>query len=341
MIKNSSNLRLRPIRLDTLWHVLPGLALAAIGSLAAVLLSRLASGLSAISVAVVLGIIVANTAQLPRVMGPGLSIAAKQILRIGVVLLGFRLALQDVVALGPGAFFLIVSVSTGTLTGVMWLGRSLGLSRGLSMLAGVGFAICGASAIAAAQGTVKAKEEEVTAALGLVLLFGTISIGLLPLMAGLLDLPSAVAGAWIGASVHDVGQAVAAAEIVGEGALEVAVLVKIGRVLLLGPVMIILAVLMRKEQASKSSSENVRLLPWFVLAFILAVLMRSIDVIPESGLAAIASAEGACFGVALFALGTDVRLSRLRALGWRPVVLGAISWGTLAGAGLLGAHLIV
>ena len=323
------------------WVPVPGLTLAAVGAVVALLVANLGATTPPSAVAVVLGIVVGNMVTIPEGAHPGIRVASKHVLRVGVVFLGFRLVLEDVIALGPAALVLVTCVAGGTLAGIMLLGRLMQVGRKMSMLTGTGFAICGASAVAAAQGTVEAEEEDVAAALGLVLLFGTLSIGILPLAATLLDLPSEVAGAWIGAAIHDVGQAVAAAEIVGGDALEVAILIKLGRVLLLGPVIVVLALMVRVRKGSTEGGGAARFLPWFVVGFVVAVGLRSLEVVPTGALSSIALAERASFGVALFALGTEVRWRRLRALGWRPIAVGAIAWLALALVGLIGGMFVI
>ena len=321
---------------------LPGLALAGAGALAALLIAGPLPAVSPIPVAVALGILVANATSPAETTRPGLALAAKRILRLGVVLLGFRLVVGDLAALGPRAVLLVAAVALATLVGVVLLGAALRVSRGLRLLTGTGFAICGASAIAAAQSTVDADDEDVAAALGLVLLFGTLSIALLPLAATALDLPAVVGGAWLGAAVHDVGQAVAAAELLGAEALEVAVVVKLGRVLLLGPVLLALALLARRASDGRGGGRPAApVVPLFVVGFLGAVVVRSLDVLPAAALSGLGVAERVCFALALFALGTQVRLERLRRLGWRPVALGSLAYAVVALVALAGAVFVL
>lgn len=321
--------------------LIPGLVLAGAGATLALLVSGLADAISAITVAVVLGVGVGNIVKLPGWSRPGMRVASKQLLRVGIVLLGLRLVLSDLAALGPGILLVLVFVAAITVSGVVVLGRLLRVNRGLTLLASAGFAICGASAVVAAQGTVEADEEDVTAALGLVLLFGTLSIGLIPLAASMLGLSPPVAGAWVGLSVHDVGQAVATAELLGAEALEVAVVVKLGRVLLLAPVIVVLALLVRRDAAgSQRIGPRPKVVPLFVVGFLMAILLRSLDVLPEAVVTAAGTGERICFALALFAMGADVQLSRLRGLGLRPIVLGGSAWIGLAAIGLLAAILV-
>lgn len=318
---------------------LPGLVAAFVAAAAAALVASLAAPLSPLPVAIVLGIAVGNTVPLGR-FAPGLGVAAKLVLRIGIALLGLRLVLADVASLGAPALLLVLGVTLVTFAGVVIGARRLGLSRGFGLLTAAGFAICGASAVAAAQGVVRADDEDVAAALANVMLFGTLSIGVLPLVASALGLTDAVAGAWIGAAVHDVGQVVATAGVVGDTALESAVVVKLGRVLLLGPVIVALGLLVR---AGSDATEGRRppLLPWFVVAFLVAAAARSLDLVPSGVLDVAGTAERVAFAAALFALGTGVRFERLRALGVRPMFLGTAAWLLIAVVSLVGVQLVL
>ena len=318
----------------------PGLAAAAVVALLAAALAGLVEPLSPLPVAVVLGIIVGNTVSLPAVLAPGMKIAAKHVLRIGIVLLGLRLVLGDVADLGAPALLLVAGVAVVTFAGVLVLARALGLAHDLGMLTAAGFAICGASAVAAVQGVVGAEEEDVAAALGNVMVFGTLSILAFPLIGVALGISDPLAGAWIGASVHDVGQAVATAGAVSETALEAAVVVKLARVLLLAPLVIVVGLLVRRRGGA-SDTARPPLVPWFVAGFLLTTLLRSTGAVPEAAVDVAAVLEQTAFAAALFALGTMVRLQQLRHLGPRPLVLGAVAWVLIASVALLGVHQVL
>lgn len=316
---------------------LPGLGVAALAAALAAGAAALAAPLSPLPVALLLGVAAGNLVTLPGSVGPGLEIAGRGVLQVGVALLGLRLVLGDLAALGLGGLALVVAVSVTTFVGVVLLARWLRLPADLGLLTAAGFAICGASAVAASQGVLQADEEDVAAALGNVMLFGTLSVAALPLVAGLLGLSDPIAGAWIGAAVHDVGQAVATAGVVSGTALEAAVVVKLGRVLLLGPLVIALGIHARR---SGRGVEGARppLVPWFVAAFLAAALIRTLDLLPGPVIEGAAVAERAAFAAALFALGTRVRLASLRALGPRPLAMGAAAWLLIATLALVGVQ---
>lgn len=316
----------------------PGLATALLGAGLATALAAPVEAVSALPVAVVLGMLVGNTVRLPDRLRPGLQTASRRLLRAGIVLLGLRLALGDVAALGLPALGVVVAVSAATLAGVAALARAAGLRSDLGLLTGAGFAICGASAVAAAQSVLAADEEHVASAMANVMAFGTLSIVVLPLVAALLGMPDPLAGAWFGASVHDVGQTVATAGSVSEAALEAAVVVKLTRVLLLGPVLVTLGLLVRRRGALPGG-QRPALVPAFVVAFVAASLLRTSGLVPDTALVAAGWLEQAMFGAALVALGTEVRWARLRGLGLRPLLVGALAWALIALLALAGVHL--
>jgi uncharacterized integral membrane protein (TIGR00698 family) len=294
-------------------------------------------------VAVVLGALAANLTGINRgptgaALRPGLRFANRTLLRAGVVLLGLRLSLTDVRDLGGPTLLAVVLVVAATFFGTRWLGARFGLSPGFALLVATGFSICGASAIAAAEPFSDATEEELAYALSLVTLCGTLAIFVLPPLGALLGLPDEVFGAWVGASVHDVGQVVAAASTHGSVALRAAVVVKLTRVVLLAPIVTGLA-LTRKRRCADTPTTDVSPLPLFVVLFLVAVVARTVLDIPAATLDAAEQLETWLLGAGLFALGCGVDLSRLRRLGGRPLALGLASWAMIAALGLASAQI--
>jgi uncharacterized integral membrane protein (TIGR00698 family) len=319
--------------------LLPGLAVAAATAGVAQLLGGLGDAVSSLALAVAFGIVLGNSRRLPETTAPGLTFAAKRVLRLGVVLLGSRLALGEVLAVGAETLVVVLVVVVATLIGTYAFGRSLGLSRELSVLTGTGYAICGASAVAAMREVVEADDDEAAFAVALVTLFGTLAIVVLPLLGGWLALDPTAFGQWVGASVHDVGQVVATAASGGPDALAVAMVVKLTRVLLLGPLVLVVGVLWaRRRHAESAHPADARptLLPLFVVGFLVAAVVRSLGLLPASVLAALGTAERWAFAVALVGLGAGVRLDRLRRVGRRGVVLGTVAWVAVAGVAYLG-----
>lgn len=311
-------------------RLLPGIGVVVAGTAAAFLVNLGVAFLSPLTAAVLLGVILANTVPLPASVRPGIAVSTRRLLRAGVVFLGLQLSLPELAGLGaPLLAVVVVTVVTG-FVGTRWVGERLGLSRDLSLLTASGFAICGASAIAAMEGASDADEEEVATAVALVTIFGSIALFAWPLLQAPLGLGEEAYGAWSGASVHEVAQVVAAAAPAGAAALATAVVVKLARVVLLAPLIAAVAVARRRSRAGQESGRRPPLVPVFVLGFLAMVVIRSTGVLPSPVLDAAKTATTALLAAALFGLGTGVRVRVLLATGVRAMTLGAISTVVIA-----------
>ncbi len=315
-----------------------GLAVVGAGLAASFVVASVSSTLSPLVAAVILGVAVGNVVDLPAVFGPGVQYATRRLLRGGVILLGFRLAFADVVELGVSGLGVVIVTVTATFFGTRWLGRRLGLSENLSLLVATGYSICGASAVAAMDGVIEAEEEETAYAVALVTLCGSLSILVLPVLAGPFGLDGEAFGAFVGAAVHDVAQVVATAATDGDAALEAATVVKLTRVVLLAPLVAAVALSRRRHDDDESDGGSVRapVVPLFVALFGAAIVVRSSGVLGDAALADIKSVEKLLLAAALFGLGLGVRVARLRTLGGRPLVLGLGSWLLVASVAYLG-----
>lgn len=317
-----------------------------VGSLAGMALHEAVDWVSPLVVAVLFGAVAANVGFVRAPMRPGLKWSARHVLRAGIVLVGLRLSLREVAHLGPRALAAVVVVVIATFFGTQWLGKRLGLSPGLSLLVATGFSICGASAIAATEPFADATEEEVAYAIALVTMCGSLAIAVLPATAALLNLSDAHFGAWVGASVHDVGQVVAAASTRNAVALKSAVVVKLTRVALLAPLLAGVAFAYRRRRAGDAQVAPADMkpaplppaLPLFVALFLVAAAVRTIGFIPGLWLARIKNLETLLMGMGLVGLGAGVSLAKLRAVGRRPLVLGLLSWVLVAAVSLAAAH---
>ncbi|CDR09442.1 YeiH family protein [Streptomyces iranensis] len=329
-----------------------GLGLAAAGVGAAWGVHRLLPAVPLLTAAVVLGIVAAH---LPGARGlvrgvcrAGLSLAGKRLMRLGIVLLGLKLSLNDVLGLGWATVAMVLGVVAATFCGTWWLGRRMGLSGDQPLLIATGYSICGASAIGAVGEVSDSDERDVATSVALVTLCGTLAIAVLPLLQHPLGLGDEAFGRWVGASVHDVGQVVATAQTAGPSALGDAVLVKLVRVALLAPLVAVLATSVRArgrarkaegeqaqgEQAPSEQAERRRppLVPLFVLGFLAMTALRSTDVLSTTVLDSAATAQELLLAAALFGLGSAVHLPSLTRTGARVAALGLCAWVVIAGA---------
>lgn len=329
----------RPPAWGRVGRILPGLTVALAGALAAVGTAALIPGLSPLLVAIVLGIAARNMGFLPERLAEGLSFAGRVPLRLGIVALGLQLSLTDLASLGWGIPALAVGVVVvGILTTVL-LGRLLRVPRRQALLVACGFSICGAAAVAGVESVVDADEEETVTAVALVVLFGTLMIAIVPLLAGLLGLEPRVGAVWAGASVHEVAQVVAVGGLLGGGALGVAVTVKLARVLMLAPVAAVLS--WRQRRSGPEGGKRPPLVPLFVLGFVALVVLRSVLPVPAPVLGIASGAQTFLLTTAMLGLGAGVRIRSLMERGGRTLALAGCSTVVVGGIGLLGALTVV
>ncbi|MEU4497977.1 putative sulfate exporter family transporter [Streptomyces sp. NPDC023998] len=325
---------------------LPGLALAVLGVGVAWCVHRLLPDIPMLTASVVLGIVAAH---LPRVRAvvrgaarPGLSYAGKRLMRIGIVLLGLKLSLDDVLGLGWATVTMVLGVVAATFLGTWWLGRRIGLPGDQPLLIAAGYSICGASAIGAVSEASDSDERDVATSVALVTLCGTLAIAVLPLLQQPLGLSDAEFGRWIGASVHDVGQVVATAQTAGPDALGEAVLVKLMRVALLAPLVAAVAMSVRhRRRAGASARKRLPLVPLFVVGFLATVALRSTGLLPYAAIDAAQHAQELLLAAALFGLGSAVDLPSLTRTGGRVAALGLCAWVVVAGVSYGGVLLVM
>ena len=316
--------------------------LLATGLLVAMLAHRWVPAVGVLTWAVGLGVVAGNVGLVPGTSQRTLGRITKRLLRAGIVLLGFSTSLAAVAGLGVPVVVLVASVLVSTLVVTAWLGRRLGMGGPRSLVLATGFAICGASAIAAMEETAGADDEDVTAAIAMVTLWGSIALVALPLLAGPLGLSDLQAGVWVGASVHEVGQVVAAGNAVGGAAVAIAVVVKLTRVLLLAPV--VASVSLGRRRRGGVPDDAVRrppVVPLFVLGFLACALWRTTGTVPDVALDWIAQVQVAALAVALFGMGATVRIGSLLRKSGSTLLVGGLSTLFITGASLLGVLLVV
>jgi len=325
-----------PHPLAQLPRLLPGVALAALLGGAAWWVAERGLpqwGLSALTVAIVLGMLLGNLAhaRLPTTLVPGIHAAQRTLLRAGVVLYGLRLSFQDVAAIGPSGLMVDVVIVGGTLLlGVAAGQRLFRLDRHTALLTAAGSAICGAAAVLAVERILRADPAKVAVAVASVVLFGTLDIFLYPALFPYLGLDRAAFGLFTGATVHEVAQVVAVGSAIAPEVADSAVVVKLTRVLLLVPVLFLLS-----WREARAGGERVMVVPWFALGFLAVVAFNSVLALPPAWRGALLWLDTLLLATAMAALGIDTRIARLRALGPRPLLLALFLFGWLFAAGYL------
>ncbi len=293
--------------------------------------------LSPLIVGIVLGMAYANTLRhrLPPAWVPGIQFSAKTLLRLAVALYGFRISFQQLVAVGPAGLLASTFMLATTFLLGAWLGiRLLRLDRDTALLTSAGSSVCGAAAVLATEPVLEAKPYKSAVAVGTVVLFGTLSMFLYPLLerTGVLGLSPAAYGVYVGATVHEVAHVVAAGSAV-PGAAEAAVIVKMTRVMLLAPLLLVLGWVLARGRARLR-------VPWFAVAFLGVAGFNSLGLLPASWLALLNRFDTFLLTMAMTALGMETGADKLRAAGVRPLLLAGLLYLWLVGGGYLLVRLL-
>ena len=313
----------------------PGLLLAAAVALAATLAARIgwlqANGISALTLAIVIGLVIGNvlSAEPLTAADDGLSFAKQRLLRAGIVLYGLRLTFQDIGHVGLAGVAIDAAVLCSTFALACVLGtRVFGLDRTTAMLIGAGSSICGAAAVMATAPVVRGRPEQVAVAVATVVGFGSVAILLYPALdhwlAAVHPLSPSAYGLWAGSTIHEVAQVVAAGHAIGDGAADTAVIAKMVRVMMLAPFLVALSAWVARAGARDATRARPTItIPWFALGFVAVAGLRSTGMLPASVLAAANTLDTAVLAIAMAALGLTTRLSAVRAAGLAPLGLGA------------------
>jgi uncharacterized integral membrane protein (TIGR00698 family) len=289
------------------------------------------AALSPLIIAIVLGMTFHNTVGTPGAFKPGVVFSMRRILRFAIVLLGLQLSFAQLVKVGTVGLAIIAVTLAGTFMFTMWLGRRLGIDRKLAQLIAAGTSICGASAVIATNTVTRASDEDVTYAVACVTVFGSASMLLYPALEGLVHLAPHAFGLWAGASIHEIAQVVAAAFQNGASSGHFGTIAKLSRVMMLAPTIFALGYLSAKRLQTIGGDHLTppapRVpIPLFVLGFIAMMLFSSFDLIPHVDKTYLVQATTFLLTVALGAMGLETDFGKLRAKGWRPLLVGAGSW---------------
>ncbi|MFI4979453.1 MAG: YeiH family protein [Nevskiales bacterium] len=322
------------IRAGLKTHV-PGLAVAGLIGLVAAGLAQAPwlthLGIGALTVAIAIGMVAGNV--VPQrwsvAAGPGVLFAQRGLLRLGVGLYGLRLTVQQLGAVGLRGVLIDSLVIMSTLGLALWAGtRWFKLDRDTALLVGTGSAICGAAAVMAAEPVLRAPPHKVAVAVATVTVFGSLAIFVYPLLFPLLGLQQAQFGVYIGSTVHEVAQVVAAGKAVSSATADEAVVVKLIRVALLAPVLMLLARLVRSGPGVVAGPKA-PLLPWFIGLFAVSAGINSLGLIGPAPHAALMSIDNGLLAVAMAALGWGSSIRLMRQAGIRPLLLGGLLFAFL------------
>ena len=308
--------------------LLPGLVLCAVVALAAVFLAR-HYGAPVMLMALLLGLAL-NFLSEGGPAAAGIGFTARTVLRLGVALLGLRITIDQVVALGWSPVLMVVVSVWLTLALGIGLARLMGFQTGLGLLTGGAVGICGASAALALSAAWPAHPRKDQATLFTVIGVSTLSTGamvLYPLLTQALGLDARNAGYFLGGTIHDVAQVVGAGYSLSPEAGDAATLVKLLRVAMLVPVIVLTTTLARRQLRQRPDDDGagtgVRppLLPGFLLAFVVLVALNSTGWLPQPLVQTGQHLSQACLIAAMAAIGLKTRLQDVLTVGWKPVAL--------------------
>jgi uncharacterized integral membrane protein (TIGR00698 family) len=282
--------------------------------------------LEALVIAILLGTIIRTLWTPDRRWAPGIGFSAKALLEIAVMLLGASISFQAVLDAGLALIFGIAVVVALALGASYGLGRILGLPKRMAMLVACGNAICGNSAIAAVAPVIGARPADVAASIAFTAILGVIVVLALPLLVPLIGLSMMQYGVLAGLTVYAVPQVLAATMPVGLVSTQLGTLVKLVRVLMLGPVVIALSVMAgRRAEGPKPSLTFSKLVPWFIIGFLGLALLRSLGAIPEALLQIVMPTATLLTIISMAALGLGVDLKVLGKVGGRVTLAVTLS----------------
>ncbi|MBS1713887.1 MAG: putative sulfate exporter family transporter [Armatimonadetes bacterium] len=312
---------------------LPGLGLCTLLALASVAVSESPWAkqnlrFSPLLIVILLGIVIASLTRLPAALDDGIKVAQKPVLRWAVAGLGFKLSLMEILRIGGPALFVVLVSTVAALAAGWWIGVRMGLNEKLAILLGVGTSVCGASAVVAADTVVQAEGEDAAVSLGVITLWGTVGIFVLPLIASTLHLHEFRYGVFAGASLQEMAQVVAAAQGYSDGSAEVATVVKLARICLLAPIVLYLAAWFKRNRGA-SGEAQVAPVPWFLVAFLVFATVNSFAVnlgIPKNVIDALVRADVVLLSIGMAGVGLKTGFRELKKAGWKPVLLGLYQW---------------
>jgi uncharacterized integral membrane protein (TIGR00698 family) len=311
-------------------HVLPGLLLA--GAIAALALLAAQSpwaqhaGLSALTLAIIGGILAGNTL-FPSIAircAAGVDLSKSSLLRAGIILYGFRITFQQIAAVGwTGVVIAALMVTLTYLIAVQIGTRLLGLDRQTSMLIGAGSAICGAAAVIAVEPVVGGQAHKVCVAVATVVIFGTLSMFLYPLLYPHLGLSAQQYGIFAGSTIHEVAQVVVAGNSISEGAASTAVIEKMLRVMMLAPFLLVLSAT-QQSSGDRGVRGRTIVIPWFAVLFIAVSAVHSLQWVPGKLVNILIQIDTVLLAMAMAALGLRTHIGAVRQAGLKPLALAAV-----------------
>jgi len=286
--------------------------------------------LSPLIIGIALGMMYGNTLKknMPDEWLPGITFSSKKLLRLAIILYGFRLTFQNIISVGLSAIIVDLIVIAGTLGLGLLLGKILKIDKEIALLTGTGSAICGAAAVLGMESVLNNKAHKTAIAVSTVVIFGTLSMFLYPVLYrnGVFNLTPEQWGLYTGATVHEVAHVVGASNPMGEHISEVAVIVKMIRVIFLAPVLLFFAFIFgRSKYTGEEGGKTMKIaIPWFAFGFIAVIGFNSLNLLPQSMVEGINYIDTFLLTMAMTALGMETHLRKFKEAGLKPFILALI-----------------
>lgn len=299
-------------------------------------------------VGIILGMLYANSLRnnLPDTWVPGILFCSKRILRIGIILYGFRLTFQDVTAVGLPAILIDAIIVTVTVCGGVLIGKLLKMDRSIALLTSVGSGICGAAAVLGAESAINTKPYKTAVAVSTVVIFGTLSMFLYPVLYrnGVFDLSPEMMGLFTGSTVHEVAHVVGAGNAMGQGVSNTAIIVKMIRVMMLVPALLVISWAVARNLTKRDAAEQAKgkiTIPWFAILFLVVIGFNSFNLLPVALVEWINQFDTFLLTMAMTALGAETSFDKFKKAGAKPFLLAAILFVWLIGGGYCLAKYVV
>ena len=296
-------------------------------------------GISPLIIGIVLGMFYGNTLRgnLPKRFQTGILFSTKSILRTGIVLYGFRLTFQNISEVGLVGITVSISIVVSTFIIGYFVGNKLlKLDKDTTVLISAGSSICGAAAVLATEPLLKSDNYKASIAIGTVVVFGTISMFLYPFLYqfGILDLSPSAMGVYLGGTLHEVAHVVGAGNAIADSTANTAVIVKMLRVMLLAPFLLILSIWIRNKVSNSNEKSTTKItIPWFAVGFMGIVAFNSLGLLSINVVNVINTLDTFLLTMAMTGLGMETRLEKFRGVGFKPIYLAGIlfMWLLLGG----------
>jgi uncharacterized integral membrane protein (TIGR00698 family) len=307
-------------------NTLPGLLLSLGLAGAAYFLGTLLPVVGGPVFGILLGILAASLWRLPAWFGSGVKFTSKYILQLAVILLGFEMNLANIIRVGKESLVVLLVTLTTAFVIAYFVGNLLKVDTKLKTLIGVGTAICGGSAIAAASSAIDAEDQDISYAISTIFFFNVIAVFLFPAIGHLFNMSDTGFGMWAGTAINDTSSVVAAGFSYSNAAGNYATIVKLTRSLMIVPITLVLAVLFSRKNKTQNHFNFIKVFPWFILGFLLAAVVRSLSLLPLSATSSLAWGGKFLIITAMAAIGLNTNIKAFIKAGPKALLLGALTW---------------